>query len=202
MLGTQEYCIEPRQTRSRNASRTTYLVGEVPHRDTHTPLDVHARLHDGLVVLLLLRQVRLRRGRRHPDIEFRDRDLQPQRRELLQDGLEAAGDLPDDEVALEADAVERHAGREELLDEVEHGCRLGARLLDVVVVDVQLRVRVRRARRLERDRDVGRAERVVEDVRAPRTVVVERLVHDVPGVCAYSQSCHKVTCGGRGHAQT
>ena len=56
--------------------------------------------------------------------------------------------------------------------------------LDVVVVDVQLRVRVRRAGRVERDLDEARAERVVEDVRPPGTVVVERLVDDIPGVCA------------------
>ena len=153
----------------------TYLVGEVPDGDTNTALDVHTRLHDALVVLLLLREVRLAGGRRHADVELRDRDLDAERGELLQHGLERCRHLPDDEVALEADTVYRHALLLERLDEVEHRGRLRARLLDVVVVDVQLRVRVCRAGGLKCDGDVGGVERVVEDVRPPGTIVVEWL---------------------------
>ena len=78
-------------------------------------------------------------------------------------------------MALEADTIDGDAIGEELFDEVEHRGRLRARLLDVVVVDVQLRVRVRRAGGLKCDGDVGRVEGVVEDVRPPGTVVVEWL---------------------------
>ena len=153
----------------------TYLVGEVPDGDTNTALDVHTRLHDALVVLLLLREVRLAGGRRHADVELGDRDLDAERGELLQHRLERRRHLPDDEVALEADTVDRHALLLQRLDEVEHRGRLCAGLLDVVVVDVQLRVRVRRAGGLKCDGDVGRVEGVVEDVRPPGTVVVEWL---------------------------
>ena len=50
--------------------------------------------------------------------------------------------------------------------------RTGA--LDVVVVDVELRFGVGAACRVERDRDVARIQRVVEDIRTPGAVVVER----------------------------
>ena len=153
----------------------TYLVRPVPDRDTDALLDVHARLHDALVILLLLREQRVCLGEGHADVELRDCDLDAERGELLQHRLERRGDLPDDEVALEADTVNRDAVGEELFDEVEHRGRLRARLLDVVVVDVQLRVRVRRAGGLKCDGDVGRVESVVEDVRAPGTIVVEWL---------------------------
>ena len=51
--------------------------------------------------------------------------------------------------------------------------RTGA--LDVEVVDVELRFGVGAACCVERDRDVARIQRVVEDVRTPGSVVVERL---------------------------
>lgn len=52
----------------------------------------------------------------------------------------------------------------------------------LVVVDVELRVRVRRPCRLEGDRDEVLAEDVREHRRAERAVLVEDLVHDIPGV--------------------
>ena len=153
----------------------TYLVGEIPHGDTDTARNVLAHLHDTLVVLLLLREVRRARRRRHADVQLCDRDLEAQRGELLHDGLKRRGDLADDEVALEPYTVERDAVREELLREVEHRRRLRARVLDVVLVDVQFRVGIRGARRLKGDWDELRAEGVVEDVRTPCAVVVEGL---------------------------
>ena len=83
---------------------------------------------------------------------------------------------------LESDAIEWHARGLQRLHKVEERRRLRARILDVVLVDVQLRIRIRRARSLERDLDVGRAEGVVEDVRATGAVVVEGLIDDVPAV--------------------
>ena len=50
--------------------------------------------------------------------------------------------------------------------------RTGA--LDVEVVDVEFSVRVRAAGSLEREGDVGRVQRVVEDVRSERPIVIER----------------------------
>ena len=55
-------------------------------------------------------------------------------------------------------------------------------LLNVVVVNVELRIWVRGASSLKCNADVARAERVEEHVLAPSTVVVERLVDDVPRV--------------------
>ena len=49
--------------------------------------------------------------------------------------------------------------------------RTGA--LDVEVVDVELGVRVCAAGRLEREGDVGRVQRVVEDVRSEGPIVIE-----------------------------
>ena len=118
----------------------------------------------------------LRGGEGHADVELRDRDLDALRGERREVRLEAGrGELADDEVALEADTIERDVCGLEALDEVQHRCRLCARLLDVVVVDVQLRVGVGCPRCFERNRDVARVEGVEEDVLAPGTIVVERL---------------------------
>ncbi len=108
------------------AGHPRVLVGEVPDGDAHTALHVRARLNDRLVVHLLLREERVRRGERHAYFELRARDLEPERGELLEHGLERAGDLADDEVALEADAVDWHAVRLQLLHEVQHRGRLRA----------------------------------------------------------------------------
>lgn len=53
------------------------------------------------------------------------------------------------------------------------------RRVEVVVVDVQLRIRVCGACGFEGDADVGFAERVVEGVGLERAVFVEDLVYDV-----------------------
>ena len=177
MLGTHEYCAstfsDPVQSiLTRNL---TYLVSVVPNSDTNASIDAHACLDHCLVVLLLLRQERIRRRKRHADIELSDCDLQSQSGELLHDGRQPGRNRADDEVALEADTVNWHTVGDELLHEVEHRGDVRARVLDVVVVDVQLRGRVGGARSLEGDRDVARAERVVEDVGTPGSVNVERL---------------------------
>ena len=83
---------------------------------------------------------------------------------------------------LEADAIEGHILGLERLHQAQQRRCLRARILDVVLVDVQLRVRIRCACGVERDLDVGRAEGVVEDVRAPSAVVVERFIDDVPAI--------------------
>ena len=154
---------------------TTHLIREVPDGHTDASCDGVALRGHRLVVRFLLVKERSRRREGHADVELGDSNFNAESSELRQHGRKARRDLADDEVALEADTVDRHALLLERLDEVEHRGRLRARLLDVVVVDVQLRVRVRRASRVERDLDEARAERVVEDVLAPGTVVVERL---------------------------
>lgn len=151
------------------------LVRPVPDGDTDAPSDTLARLDHRRVVGLLLLEQRRRRRELHADVELGEGDLHTRGGETLEVGLQARGQLADDEVALEADAVERDVLRLERLDEVEHRGGLRARPLDVVVVDVELRVGVGGPRSVERDLDVGRAERVVEDIRTPGAVVVEGL---------------------------
>jgi len=73
-----------------------------------------------------------------PDVDLRIRDLEPQGREALEGGGEGGtlGRRADDEVALEADAVDGGAGVEEDLSGFEDAVRLGAVVLEVVVVEV------------------------------------------------------------------
>ena len=152
------------------------LVGPVPDGDTDAAVDGHARRDDAVVVRLLLREERRRRGERHADVELGDCDLDALRRERRKVLLQAGrGELADDEVALEAYTIERHVRGLEALDKVQHRRRLRARLLDVVVVDIELRVRVRASRGVQGDLDVVGAEGVVEHVSAPGTVIVEGL---------------------------
>lgn len=117
-------------------------------------------------------------GEGHADIELGDCDLDAGSRERRELRLEVGRDLAHDEVALESDTVEWHAGGLERLDEVEQRGGLRAGVLDVVLVDVELGAWVGGARCLKSNADVGRAESVVEDIRAPGTVIVERLWRD------------------------
>ena len=115
-------------------------------------------------------------------VKLGDRDVQAEVREPLHVRLHVARDLAEDEVALEADAVERHALRQQRLREAEHRVALGVLALDVEVVQVQLRVRVGGVRGPQRVGDVAAAHRVEERVRHERPVAVERLVDHVPRV--------------------
>ena len=85
------------------------LVGPVPNGDPDATGDGHTRRDDGGVVGLLLGEQGRRRRERHADVEFRDGDLEAKRGELLHALDERCRDLADDEVALEADAVNRDA---------------------------------------------------------------------------------------------
>jgi hypothetical protein len=73
-----------------------------------------------------------------PDVDLGVGDLESQGREALEGGGEG-GPLrrgADDEVALEADAVDRGAGVEEDLRGFDDAVCLGAVVLEVVVVEV------------------------------------------------------------------
>lgn len=130
------------------------LIRPVPHCDANTAFDSHAGRDDVLVVRLLLLEKCGRRWEGHTDIELGDGDLKAESSELLHDGLQAGGDLTDDEVALEANTVKRDAVRFERCHEVEQSGRLGASVLDVVLVDVELGVGVCRPRCLKANADV------------------------------------------------
>lgn len=94
---------------SREGGTTTYLISEVPHSDAHTARHRLARVNDRLEVLLLLLEERRRLGERHADVELCDGNLEAERGELLHALDERRRDLADDEVALEANAVDRDA---------------------------------------------------------------------------------------------
>ena len=151
------------------------LVGEVPDGNANAGRDGIARRNDVLEVGLLLREQRRGSGERHADVELGDGDLDAGRGERLELRLEVRRDLADDEVALEADTVEWDACGLERLDEVEQRGRLGAGVLNIILVDVELGGGVGSARGLESNADVGLAEGVVEDIRAPCAVIVEGL---------------------------
>lgn len=111
----------------------------------------------------------------HPDVQLRDRDVQPERSELLDVLLDRARDGAHDQVRLHPDAVERHALGEQRLGEREHSAGFGARALDVVVVDVQLGAGVGGTRGAEGDVDECAADGVVEHGRPEGAVLVEGL---------------------------
>ena len=99
------------------------------------------------------------------------------------EGLDGGGGLGGEasgQVALGADAVDGDARRDPLVHVADHPLRLAVvRLVQVVVVDVQHRVRVRLARRLERDPHEVLAQHLREH-RAPQvSALVENLVYDV-----------------------
>jgi hypothetical protein len=153
------------------------LVSPVPDGDSNTVLHRLARGDDRLVVCLLLGEQRSRGWQGHTDVELGDSDLDTERRESVHVLLQArAGwSAANNEVALETYTVEWYICRLERLDEVLHRGGLGTGVFDVVVVDVQLRIRVGLAGGLESNLNVGCTEGVVEDVRAPSTVIVEGL---------------------------
>ena len=112
--------LQARQSCREFEKRAANLVSPVPDRDANATRDIHARLHHILVVLRLLSEQSVCSRERHPDVELRNRNLQSERGELLHGSLEGRGDGPDDEVALETDAVDGDPIGNELLDEVEH----------------------------------------------------------------------------------
>jgi hypothetical protein len=148
------------------------LVSPVPDGDSNTILHCLARGDDSLVVCLLLGEQRSSGWQGHTDVELGDSDLDTKRGESVHVLLQARAGwcAADDEVALETYTVERYVCRLERLDEVLHRGRLSTGIFDVIVVDVQLRVRVGLTGGLESDLDVGCAEGVVEDVRAPSSL--------------------------------
>lgn len=119
-----------------------------------------------------------------PDVKFGAGDFDAQGGEGFQVcSLRCKGrGFADDEVRLDADAVDFNAPGFERLDEVQLGGGFGAGAFDVVVVVVELYGGVGGCGGLEGDGDVFGADGVAEDVGAVGAVVVEGFVYDVPGV--------------------
>ena len=119
-----------------------------------------------------------------PDVELGVGDFDIQGREGFQVCIlrcQRRG-FADDEVRLQADAVDFDAPGFERFDEVQRGGSFGAGAFDVVVVVVELYGGVGGGGGLEGDGDVFGADGVVKDVGAVGTVVIEGFVCGVPGV--------------------
>ena len=131
---------------------------------------------------LLLREAL--RGRRllDPNIELCNGHLEPETCVLLElrDESRCARRLSQDEVALEADALQRHSGGDEGLRQGDEGGRLCAGVLNVVFVDVKLDVRIDSTSFVQGKSDIGVTESIMEGVRAPGPVVIERLYSSAP----------------------
>ena len=115
-----------------------------------------------------------------PNIELRNGHLEPKTGVLLElrDESRCARRLSQDEVALEADALQRHSGGDEGLRQGDEGGRLCAGVLNVVFVDVKLDVRIDSTSFVQGKSDIGVTESIMEGVRAPGPVVIERLFSD------------------------
>src|SRR5690606_30872225 len=164
-------------------------VAHPPDRDAHAAVHAHAGRGDGRVVLGLLGEFVLVGGQGDAHVQFGDGHLQAQVHEALHVLCHVGGNLADDEVALQADPVQRHALVQQVAGEAVQGVALRVEALDVVVVDVELRVGVGGVGGAQGLRDVVGADLAVEDRVPQAAVLVERFVDhvptgDVPGVAA------------------
>lgn len=115
-----------------------YLISEVPDGDAYASGDRLASRNDVLVVSRLLVEQGLGGREGHTNIELGDGDLDSDGGELTHNRGERSRDLANDEVALEANAIDGHARGLERLDKVQQGSSLRAGGFDVVVIDVKL----------------------------------------------------------------
>ena len=93
----------------------------------------------------------------------------------------AAGWRVEPPVSLVADAVDAQPARLQVLDQPDHARAL-RRLLEVVVVVIELDVRIGFMGEFERLGDVVVADAVVPRRLAQRAILVDRLVDDVPAM--------------------
>ena len=170
-------------------------VGDAPDGVGHAALHEEAGLHRLVPVGLLrvgvqgrqrLAGERAGRGARldgGADVDLGLGDVQAQVGEALHGGLQVREAVLGAQVGLEAHAVDRHLLRLELLHQVVDGLALGPGVLDVVVVVEQLGRGVGLVGPAEGVGDVvgAVAPRLIEDRLPRRAVLVEGLVHHVPG---------------------
>lgn len=153
-------------------------IAYTPDRDTKTLSNVQARLHSSGVVA----------GGSTVDVELGDGDIVDicggelgKRRGEASSVVPATGSS---KMGLRSNTIDRDTSGNPLVDMSDHTRRdlSVIDLVEVIVVDEQLRVRVRSARSLERNGDEVFAENVVEDTAAHAAVFVENFVHHIPGV--------------------
>ncbi len=90
-----------------------------------------------MVVHLLLRQLGIGDGKVHANIKLRNGDFHSKICKCLQISLDGGGDFPDDQMALDANAVDRDTFFLELFDKVQHRRRFSTQAFDIVIVDVE-----------------------------------------------------------------
>lgn len=140
--------------------------------------------HGAIIRRLLLKPSSRRRqaGEAHIDLGIRNLNTKRSKRVDLRQQRRFTRRRPDDEVALQTHTVNLGPVGLHLLDERYGVGGLGAGVLDVVVIVVQLGARVGSGGRREGQGDVVEAHGVVEDVGAVAARVVEGFIDDVPGV--------------------
>lgn len=156
---------------TKNRGMGTYGIAHAPDGEADALGLVEAGLGDGDVVV----------GRGVDDVDLSEGDLGDAGGGEGLDGGAGLAREAGREVGLRADAVDGDAGRDPLLDVGDHagGHLRVVGLVEVVVVDVQLRIRVRLARRLERDAHEVLAKHLREYGAAEGSVLVEDLVYDI-----------------------
>jgi len=158
------------------------LIGVIPDGYSNTSCDGLASGDDGLVISLLLGKESSGGREGHADIELSNGNFNTESGERSKVGLKGRGNLTDDKVALDTNTVEGDTLGLQTLDEVDHSSRLCTGILNVVVIDVELGIGVGCTSGLEGNGDVANADVVVEDIGTVGTIIVERLVDDIPAV--------------------
>jgi hypothetical protein len=85
-------------------------------------------------------------------------------------------------MSLQADTINLDAPSLERLDEIQGGCGFGARVLDIVVVVIELHIWISGRSGLEGDGDVLWADGVIEDVRTVCPIIIEGFVYNIPSI--------------------
>lgn len=162
----------------------TVRVVEIPDSSTHAPLNGNAGSDGVLVVNALLCQVGGVGWQIQTDVKLGLSDLDTGSDEVIQilDLVLARGRGANDQMCLCTNTVNLDVLLLETTDKLLHSLGLIAARLEVVVVDVELRVGVNLGGGLEGELKVVLADDVVEDGLAEGAIIVEGLVHNVPGV--------------------
>ena len=113
-----------------------------------------------------------------PDVELSDSNIKPGCSKALQLRRDAA-DLANDQVSLRADAIDGDTARLEASNERDERVDFPTGTIEVVIVDVELRIGVCGASSLESDVDKGLAKEVVKHGGAEGTIIVENFIHDI-----------------------
>lgn len=177
-----------RVSENREEETRTIEVKTYPEGNANTAVVVHARLDDTLVLDGLLLELLGGGGGVHANVNLGVLDIDALVGEAAEgalEDLEVRGDIAlgrgglDDEVALEADAVDAGAVRPDQVDELGRLDGLDLVELEVEVVVPQLRVGVGLGGELEGEGQEGLADGLVEDRLAPAAVVLEGYVESV-----------------------